>query len=320
MHSGVSPVTQLARRPRRTVCGSPGRQGQRTQPTDPQARSRTQTTDPQTRSRDTSPPTRRAGRGHSPPIQVAGRSPGGRRHTRGSADGDGDACASRWRRPGRPAASARSGSRRSRRSPAPGAGARPAWRPSARTTAARCPPRPSAASVGLLPRAVVDPYLDPADAPVLRPGHPGDGHRPGGQPVAPAGRVDPRLGLDRRLRGPAARHPVRVEVGEPWSAPARSPTCWPRRSRTGRAPPSGPGSRARPAAARRSSPTASSASRPSRSTAVGVPQVQPSTDRLTTWSAPSSGSPRRAGPAAARRASGRCRSGPRRPRWRRRPA
>ena len=33
-------------------------------------------------------------------------------------------------------------------------------------------------------------------------------------------------------------------------------------------------------------PTASSASRPSRSTAVGVPQVQPSADRPTTWSAP----------------------------------
>ena len=59
-------------------------------------------------------------------------------------------------------------------------------------------------------------------------------------------------GLDRRLRGPAPRHPVRVEVGEAWSARSRSATCWPRRSRRGRARPGGPGSRARRAAARRS--------------------------------------------------------------------
>ena len=143
-----------------------------------------------------------------------------------------------------------------------------------------------------------------------------------GRPLGAVARgVDPRLGLDRPLRRPAARHPVGVEVGEPGQLDLGDPLAGghvavqaghdhPHREavlhrqrlavhpdREQRVPPV---AQHRGRACRRSS-------RP--------------TERCTTWSAPGSGSrlveqllDRRAQPAA------RCRSGRRRPRWTRRPA
>ena len=188
-------------------------------------------------------------------------------------------CASRSRRPGRPAGvcpvCACAGRRRS---PAPTGVCSPGrGRPTARTTAARCRSTTASASVRRLPRAVVDPYLDPGDAPVLRPGHPGDHDRRRRPPRAPDRGVSMRdcvlIGACGR---PAPRHPVRVEVGEAGQLQLGQPLASPTRSRTGRAPPSGPGSRARSAAARRS--CRRPAARRGRRAAPrsGVPQVKPS--------------------------------------------
>ena len=61
---------------------------------------------------------------------------------------------------------------------------------------------------GIAPDAV-DRDLDPRDAAVRRPGDPGDRDVTGRD--AAARRVDPRLGEDRSLLGPAERDPVAVE-------------------------------------------------------------------------------------------------------------
>ena len=104
------------------------------------------------------------------------------------------------------------------------------------------------------------------DAAVLRPGHAGDGRPARRSAAAPAAGVSMRdWVLIGACGGPAARDPVRVEVGERGQLELGEPLAWPTRSRTGRAPPSGPGSRARSAAARRSCRRPACASRPSRS-------------------------------------------------------
>ena len=82
---------------------------------------------------------------------------------------------------------------------------------------------------------------------------PASTHPPGGERGEPAGPVDPRLGLDRRLPRPPALHPVGVAAPRRSSTPGRSPTSSPRRSRRGPGRPCGPGTRARAAAPRRSS-------------------------------------------------------------------
>ena len=121
-------------------------------------------------------------------------------------------------------------------------------------TAPRCRPTPPAASVAAChgpPSTCTSTRLIPRCWAQATPATTtGTGGRAG---CAGAGGSIRDCGLDGALRRPAARHPVRVEVGEAWSAPARSPLAGRRRSRRGRARPSAPGSRARPAAARRSS-------------------------------------------------------------------
>ena len=118
---------------------------------------------------------------------------GGPPGTAGSADGDGDRVpaggAVRERRP----ACARSGSRRSRRWPGPGAVARPAVASQRHDHWPRCRTGHGRGQLGLLPGAVVDPYLDPADAPVLGPGHAGDATGPAVSRSRRRGRVDPGL-------------------------------------------------------------------------------------------------------------------------------
>ena len=157
-----------------------------------------------------------------------------------------------------------------------------AWRPTARTTAARCRSTTVAASVGLLPRRRRRPAPRPCEMPrCCAQATPATIDR-----ARPSGRCRPR-GVSIRdcvLIGacarPAARHPVRVEVGEAGQLQLGEPLAWPTRSRTGRAPPSAPGSRARSAAARRS--CRRRASRRGRRAAPrsACRQVQPSTDRL----------------------------------------
>ena len=91
-----------------------------------------------------------------------------------------------------------------RRSPATGrtTAARCRWRPSGAASPAAHGPSSTCTSTLLIPRCCAHATPATVTAPALR--------------SAPSrGRVDPRLGLDRRLRGPAARHPVGVEVGEP---------------------------------------------------------------------------------------------------------
>src|SRR5215472_14660671 len=62
---------------------------------------------------------------------------------------------------------------------------------------------------GLLPGPAADAYLDGVDALVLGPRHSGDRNRPAVlDGVLDARNVDPRLSLDRALRGPATRYPV----------------------------------------------------------------------------------------------------------------
>src|SRR5215213_7649428 len=65
--------------------------------------------------------------------------------------------------------------------------------------------------VGFAPLALVDTYLDPLDAAMLSPGDAGYHHVPRRDVREWLGGVDPRLGLDRRLLGPSAPDPVRVE-------------------------------------------------------------------------------------------------------------
>ena len=206
-----------------------------------------------------------------------------------SAHRHADQCASRSRRPA-PAAAPRSASR-----PALSvARTRSRWSPGvasqASATAARCRPR--------RPR----PAWPPATG-RRRPGprpwrSPGAGPRPPRR--SPSGRpalVDRRRGVSMRdsvLIGacwrPAARHPVRVEVGERGQLRSRSPTWSPRRSRTARARPCRTG---KPCSI--GSGCAVHPDREHRVPAVqqhglvGVPAVNPSTERLTTWSAPASG-------------------------------
>ena len=98
--------------------------------------------------------------------------------------------------------------------------------------------------------------------PVPRPcGCPGAGPRPPRPPrpdrrsagCAGPGRVDPRLRLDRALLPTSPRGTQYAsKSAKRGQLQLGHPLAWPRRSRRGPAPPSGPGSRARPAAARRS--------------------------------------------------------------------
>ena len=114
------------------------------------------------------------------------------------------------------------------------------------------------------------------------------GPAPDARPLS-ARHVDPRLGQDRRLLRPAARHPVGVERLERRELDARTATSSPTRSRTG------PGTIRRagkPCAAGSGSSfifTAIIASRARSGAvtqAVGKPAVQPSTERGTIWVAP----------------------------------
>ena len=63
----------------------------------------------------------------------------------------------------------------------------------------------------LLPRAVVEADLNAGDPAIRRPGDARYVDRPGGELLAAARRVDPRLGQDRRVLGPAERNPVAVD-------------------------------------------------------------------------------------------------------------
>ncbi len=67
---------------------------------------------------------------------------------------------------------------------------------------------------GLLPGPAVDPDLDGVDAPVRRPGDPGDGGSARLDLLERPGHVDPRERLDRRAGGVAALRPVRLLAGE----------------------------------------------------------------------------------------------------------
>ncbi len=63
------------------------------------------------------------------------------------------------------------------------------------------------------PRPIVDLYLDLGDPLVRRPCHPGDRDLPVRDDFrAPARRIDPGLGLDRAVLGPAPGNPVAVEI------------------------------------------------------------------------------------------------------------
>ena len=195
-----------------------------------------------------------------------------------------------------------------------------AWRPSARTTAARCPtdtvgasvaschgPSSTRTSTRRMPRCWA--HATPATV-----------TGPAVSRLRRAGRVDAGLGLDRALRRPAARHPVRVEVVEAGELELGHPLG-------GRdvAVEAGHHHADREAVLDRQrlavhadgeQGVAAVAQHGGRGAAG--PAVDRAADDLV--GAVLAARPRRAGPRAARRASGRCRSGRRRPRWRRRPA